>query len=182
MSCLKKKWSCLRKSTWVWSGAAEESFFLNISDQGTRRELILKRTTGTTAAQLAHLKTLGRWSMSLYQGGAVNYCWCLHSKIEWFDRASKRVMTINLNVQCTFSSVCWQPLWTARPLHCQVLATINVKHFRFFWYYSIRTPPNRFFIRFKLYQTTLPAVWVSNGLGVRPTAGQETQQVGENLP
>ena len=75
----------------------------------------------------------------------VNYCWCLHSKIEWFDRASRRVMTMNLNVQCTFSSVCWQPLWAARPLHCQVLATINVKHFRFFWCYSIRTPPHIFF-------------------------------------
>ena len=34
--------------------------FLNISDQGTRQELILKRTTGTTAAQLAPLKTRGR--------------------------------------------------------------------------------------------------------------------------
>ena len=34
--------------------------FLNISEQGTRRELILKRTTGTTAAQLAPLKTRGR--------------------------------------------------------------------------------------------------------------------------
>ena len=34
--------------------------FLNISDQGTRRELILKRTTGTTAAQLVPLKTRGR--------------------------------------------------------------------------------------------------------------------------
>ena len=33
--------------------------FLNISEQGTRRELILKRTTGTTAAQLAPLKTRG---------------------------------------------------------------------------------------------------------------------------
>ena len=34
--------------------------FLNISEQGTRRELILKRTTGTTAVQLAPLKTRGR--------------------------------------------------------------------------------------------------------------------------
>ena len=141
MSCLKKNWSCLRKSIWLWSGNPETSFFLNISDQGTRRELILKRTTGTTAAQLALFKTRGRWSMSLYQGDAVN----LHSKIESFDRTLKMVMTMNLNVQCTFSSVCWQPLWTAWPLHCQVLATINVKHFRFFWCYSIRPPPHSFF-------------------------------------
>ena len=111
----------------------------------------------------------------------VNYCWCLHSKIEWFDHASWRVMTMNLNVQCIFSSVCWQPLWTARPLHCQVLATIKVKHLRFFRCYSIRTLSASFF-RFKLFQATLPAICVSDGLGVRPTAGQETQQVGENLP
>ena len=117
MSCLKKKWSCLRKSIWVWSGAAEESFFLNLSEQGTRQELILKRTMGTTAAQLGPIKRRGRWSTSLYPGGCESLLMSpFKNRMIWpcfekgYDNESKCPVYIFLRLLATSSNGAASPL------------------------------------------------------------------------